>query len=137
MAYHIACPYCGNYAKITDGKEIYPKIPTLAKKLFYKCDPCNAYVGCHGSSDKPLGTLANTQLRGLRSSAHSAFDSLWRGGGRAMTRSDAYRWLQSEMNLSSDDCHIGQFDDTQCRRVVSIILQDRFNSVADSKARVR
>lgn len=113
----VVCPYCGEAAVFTTGEEVYPHRPDLHRKRFYLCRPCKAYVGCHRNG-KPLGRLANAQLRKARIAAHSAFDPFWRSG--RMTRSAAYRWLAKELDLPISKCHIGMFDILDCRKVVSL-----------------
>lgn len=115
----VVCPYCSLPAKLVGGSAIYPHRPDLYHKRFYQCAPCGAYVGCHPGTTKPLGRLATEELRKMKSAAHAAFDTLWKSG--RMTRKDAYAWLAAEMELPSADCHIGMFDEDQCRRVVRIV----------------
>ncbi len=103
-------------SKFVSSKEFYGK--DYGSNL-YVCDPCNAYIGTHKNSDKPLGTMAKYQLRELRKRAHSLFDPLWKS--RKMSRSKAYRWLQKVMNLSSEEAHIGLFDENQCRKIIRIL----------------
>jgi len=50
--------------------------------------------------------------------AHAAFDPLWKSG--RMSRNEAYRRLAIAMGLHQDKCHIGMFDEQQCRVVQSI-----------------
>ncbi|WP_028492623.1 zinc-finger-containing protein [Thioalkalivibrio sp. ALE19] len=112
------CPYCGERSERVTGAEVYPHRPDLAGKAFYQCAPCDARVGCHPGTNKPLGRLANAALRRAKSRAHKAFDGLWRDG--SMTRSEAYAWLAEQMDLPVKRCHIGQFDEAQCEQVVTI-----------------
>ena len=70
---------------------IYGRNCGTSYKCYY-CEPCNAYVGCHKNSRKPLGTLANKELRELRIRTHEIFDPLWKSG--KMTRSEAYKMLE-------------------------------------------
>lgn len=63
--------------------------------------------------------LANKKLRELRMKAHGRFDMLWRNG--IMSRSDAYQWLVNQLNLTTDVCHIGQFDVGLCKRVINVM----------------
>jgi len=112
------CPYCNNPSKKVTGKAIYPHRPDLFKLVIYQCEPCDAYVGCHGSSDKPLGLPANKETRKARSRAHRSFDQLWRNH-IITSRTLAYKWLRTEMPLTSKECHIGNFTITQCEEVIS------------------
>lgn len=108
------CPYCGRSSKLTSV--------SLGSSVCYRwaCPntPCAAYVGCHKNSLKPLGTLANPNLRKARIRAHAAFDALWRT--RKMSRGDAYRLLQEKLGLSEEAAHIGRLDIAQCLQVVKI-----------------
>lgn len=113
-----ACPYCDKPAKFVLGDVIYPHRPDLAHKQFYHCAPCGAYVGCHDGTTKPLGRLANAELRKAKMDAHAAFDPHWQG--RKMARVHAYRLLANKLGIRADDCHIGMFDVETCKRVVDI-----------------
>jgi hypothetical protein len=112
------CPYCDKPAKLVTGSKIYPHRVDLFSKKFYLCESCDAYVGCHKSTDKPLGRLANKELRALKMKAHEAFDPRWRSG--EMTRSDAYAWLAGELGVSKSNCHIGMFDEVMCQAVINV-----------------
>jgi len=118
----IPCPYCGADAKLVDGVHVYPHRPDLAPKLFWICDPCEAYVGTHVKTGMPLGTLANAELRAVRNRAHKAFDPLWRNN-RHCSRTDAYLWLARAMNLPAEQAHIAMFDVEQCATVVALVEQ--------------
>ncbi len=115
------CPYCQRPADRVTGKEIYPHRPDLAKKKFWRCAPCRAWVGCHAATWHPLGRLANAELRQAKMLAHAAFDPLWNRGRRS--RSEAYAWLASQLGMTSSECHIGMFDVEDCRRVVKCCLE--------------
>lgn len=117
------CPYCNGAVKLVGGEVIYPHRTDLANKWFWQCAPCDAYVGCHPTGDgkKPLGRLADKELRRAKSDAHAAFDPLWRGG--SMSRHQAYKFLAQEMGLPKDKAHIGMFDVAKCKRVVQISVK--------------
>jgi hypothetical protein len=99
---------------------VYPHRADLANKLFYKCDSCIAWVGCHPDTDNPLGRLANAELRRARFEAHAAFDPMWKGA--VTTRTQAYTWLADQLGIPAERCHIGSFDVALCRRVVEICV---------------
>lgn len=125
------CPYCKATAEKVTGKEIYPHRPDLYPLVFYRCTPCGAHVGCHRGTDKPLGMLANADLRTARICAHEAFDQLWREKlpGK-MTRSQAYFWLADKLGLSVEKCHIGMFNEAQCRQV-ELAVEQRFSNLTN------
>lgn len=104
-----------------DSKIIYGK----SYGKIYLCRDCNAYVGVHKGTDKPLGRLADKELRYWKKEAHAAFDPIWKNG--AMYRGKAYLWLAEQMGLRTDETHIGMFDVEQCKKVVSICNNERGN----------
>lgn len=112
------CPYCAGPSKLVGGEVIYPHRKDLFEKNFWRCAPCNAYVGCHAGTTIPLGRLADAVLREAKIQAHAAFDVLWRAGG--MPRQEAYAWLAEQLILPRDDCHIGFFDLDRCQRVMAV-----------------
>lgn len=113
-----ACPYCGQTPVCVDSSEVYPYRPDLRGLRYWLCRGCGAYVGCHRGSDRPLGRLANAELRRAKMDAHHAFDRLWRTGVKS--RGDAYAWLAERLGMDRKDCHIGMFDVEQCNRVVAV-----------------
>lgn len=113
----VECPYCRAAAPRVTGADIYPHRPDLASKSFFACMPCEAWVGCHPNG-KPLGRLANAELRRAKQSVHLVFDPLWRSG--AMSRSSAYAWLATALGIGKDECHIGMFDVERCRMAAQI-----------------
>jgi len=114
----VLCDYCGKPADFVTGKVIYPHLPDLARLRFYQCKPCDAYVGVHRNSTQPFGRLANASLRKAKLRAHNHFDPLWQHD--LMTRTQAYQWLASEMNLELERTHIGMFDEEQCAKVCEL-----------------
>lgn len=114
----LRCPYCDRLAVLLSGVDVYPHRPDLDDRLFWVCRVCDAWVGCHPGTARPMGTLANESLRRSRRSAHAAFDPLWRSG--VMTRKQAYTWLAGALNVAIEDCHIGMFGASKCRRVVKV-----------------
>lgn len=112
----VNCPYCNKKARLVSGKVIYPHRPDLKQLMFWYCEEDNAYVGCHGRTNKPLGRLANKELREWKIKAHSAFDPKWKYNG--MYRKQAYQWLAVRLEIPYRDCHIGMFDVEMCKKVV-------------------
>lgn len=112
------CPYCNKPSVKVTGKVIYPFRKDLFSKKFYHCSPCDAYVGCHPGTEMPLGRLANAELRQAKMRAHAAFDPYWLT--QEMTRSNAYRLLANNLNIPTNECHIGMFDVETCEEVILI-----------------
>ena len=122
------CPYCKRFSVRVTGEEVYPHRADLFCLSFYSCKGCDAYVGCHKGTIKPLGRLANKELRKAKSEAHRAFDPLWKFGD--IKRKEAYKWLAETLNVESSDCHIGMFDIEMCEDVVmhSLNKQEELSS---------
>lgn len=114
----LLCPYCASKPELVGGDVVYPHRHDLYAKWFYLCRPCDAYVGCHPGTTKPLGRLANAELRKAKNAAHAAFDPLWKDGKRK--RKEAYAWLATQIGVAGKNCHIGMFDVETCRRVVEV-----------------
>lgn len=112
------CPYCHGEVMLTNGQEIYPHRPDLHQKPFWICRASQAWVGCHPGTFKPLGRLANAELRRAKSAAHAAFDPLWKTG--TMRRDEAYAWLCHGLGIPRREVHIGMFDVETCRQVVAL-----------------
>lgn len=131
----ILCDYCQSPALMVSGAYLFPDRPDLAHKKFYRCDPCDAHVGCHEPNAQhgltgvePLGRLANAELRQAKYMAHRYFDPLWRGG--RMKRKSAYKWLAGQLGIKPDECHIGMFDLAGCAAVVAAVKSYREGKTA-------
>lgn len=113
---NVYCPYCGRKAEYVDSKVVYGR----SYGMIYLCRNCLAYVGVHKGTDRPLGRLANAELRRWKNAAHDAFDPLWKYGRFKGRRSAAYSWLASKMGLPIEQTHIGMFDVPECKQVIKI-----------------
>lgn len=109
------CIHCGGDCRITSGEEIYPHRPDLHHKPIWKCDPCDARVGCHQEDpSRPLGFAANAELRKARMMLHNMkLDPLWKG--QETRRGDVYKFLANALGIKKEDCHTGHFDLERCR----------------------
>jgi hypothetical protein len=119
----VICPYCSAPAVYVDSSEVYAR----SYGMIYLCRPCKAWVGVHKGTDKPLGRLANKELREWKMRAHAAFDPLWQKKlrkcgprGKKSARKSGYHWLAAELGIPVKECHIGMMDVEQCKRVVEI-----------------
>lgn len=116
------CPYCNQPTLFLTSQEFYGK--DYGSNV-YLCRPCDAYVGTHGNTKNPLGTMATPEIRRWRKAAHSIFDPLWKGRRKEMSRSAAYRWMQEAMNLPAEKAHIAMFDEQQCKRLIEEAKKER------------
>lgn len=123
----VSCPYCRRPACLTGGTSIYPLRPDLAAKWFYVCWSCDAWVGCHDGTQKPLGRLADHELRRAKMAVHEVFDPLWQAKmerdkcSKHEARGAAYKWLAQQLGISVEDCHVGMFDVATCKRAIEIM----------------
>lgn len=132
------CPYCSKQPVLVTGDVVYKKRPDLKHLSFWLCAPCDAYVGCHkaglgfGDGTRPLGTLANAELRAARNKAHAAFDPIWQSG--SMGRRKAYGWLAQALGISVKRTHIAEFDLATCEQVVKLCSNPRTALTASALA---
>jgi len=109
------CPYCNQEAKYGSNEEFYGRRYGKSYMCYY-CLDCGSYVGTHQNTKKPLGTMANKELRDWRIKAHAFFDPLWKSG--KMTRQQAYEWLKEKLG---QEIHIGEADIETCKSVVGVL----------------
>ncbi len=106
-----ACPECGCDMILRNSKY----------GLFYGCinyPECDATHGAHKDSGEPLGIPADKETRKMRMKAHGDFDNLWQKYG--YKRQESYKLLQNIMGLNKDQAHIGRFNISQCKLLMSI-----------------
>lgn len=114
------CPYCSNEAEWCENSKIYGRNYGKSYMVWY-CQPCDAYVGCHNNTKKPLGTMANKELRKLRMACHSLFDKFW---SNKNSRKACYSWLQWKMKLLPQEAHIGNFNKEKCLELLEHLKND-------------
>lgn len=90
--------------------------------MMYLCRSCDARVGCHENSRKPLGTMANKELREWRVRAHDHIDPLWKSG--ELKRAQVYDRLKRSFGR---DIHIGESDIATCQKILTLDLVRRQN----------
>jgi hypothetical protein len=117
------CPYCDSDPILYRlGEQGYPYGKDYGP--VWTCVPCGAWVGCHPGMDKPLGRLADTELRRAKMRAHVFFDPIWQEEikrthcTKSHARRKAYEWLSVQMDIPS--AHIGNMDVDECRKVVQL-----------------
>lgn len=97
------CRYCGGAVHLVPAAKVYG--PAAAKRLglerekFYQCQNCNARVGCHKGSTRPLGNLANEALRMKR--------------------------MAKKLRLSEELAHIGGFEMDRCQKLIRLCEKER------------
>jgi len=107
------CPYCGKEAVWCENKAIYGR--NYGKSyMCYLCKSCDAYVGCHQNTKKPLGTMANNELRKWRKQAHALIDPLWKK--QKWNRKTVYSRLNK---FFGKHIHIGEADIELCKDIMN------------------
>jgi zinc-finger-containing domain len=74
--------------------------------------------------------MSNKNLKKWKHVAHEAFDKLWNNSylqfayahNPKAARVAAYRWLAYHLKLTPEECHISQFNITQCQQVVDLCI---------------
>ena len=133
------CRYCGGVVHLVSAADVYGM--AAAKRLgieqenFYQCQNCNARVGCHKGTTRPLGNLANEALRMKRKETHQIFDSFWRE--RGMTRTQGYHWMAKKLRLSEQLAHIGGFEMDRCQRLIDLCEKERNKEAAYTPSGIR
>lgn len=126
------CRYCGGVVRLVPAAEVYgmaaAKRLGIEQERFYQCQNCNARVGCHKGTTRPLGNLANETLRMKRKETHQIFDSFWRE--RGMTRTQGYHWMAKKLRLSVQLAHIGGFEMDRCQRLIDLCEKERNKEAA-------
>lgn len=125
------CRYCGGIIRLVPAETVFgastQKLGMAGEKL-YQCQNCNARVGCHKGSARPLGNVANEMLRLKRQEAHRSFDRMWRS--QHMSRTQAYKWLSQQMRIPVKLAHIGGLEMDQCQKVIELCGADEESEVA-------
>src|SRR3990167_4571490 len=122
---NLKCPYCNKDAKWCENKVIYGRNFGKSYMCWY-CKPCDAYVGCHQNTFKPLGTIANKELRRWRMKAHEVIDPMWKNGlGRKMLRKKTYAMLKEKFGR---EIHIGESDIETCKKIIQVINPDNVSN---------
>ena len=109
----VICQYCGEPAEYIDSKYYYSN--GVSYGMIYWCKKDDAMVGTHKNSGKPLGSLANKELRELRKECHVMFDKLWKDG--EMTRKEAYRRLEERLGIK----HIAWTTNEEAKRIIEFL----------------
>ena len=85
------CPYCGRMAVLRPAKHVYGSQNLDPGNYLYVCSgypSCDSYIGVHKKTMRPMGTLANGDLRHKRIEAHRALNQVVNSG--IMTKKGIY-----------------------------------------------
>jgi hypothetical protein len=111
--------YCGSAARYADNSEYYGRSYGNGKCWMCTRFPeCDGYVGAHPDG-RPLGSLVDKETKRWRILVHAQIDPLWRdanlhGGAKRRRRGSVYGWLRRLMDMTAEECHVGNFTTEQC-----------------------
>lgn len=104
-------------ACLEKGNKIYPHRPDLYKKNFWVCPHCGNYVGCHGTTTRPLGCIPTYEIKVARMRIHSKLDPLWKNN--LVDRKTLYKLISDKLGYTY---HTGNTKSVQeCLKVFDII----------------
>ena len=115
------CPYCKAKAVLRPASTVYGVSARSAGRHLYVCSnwpKCDAYVSAHRRDKRPMGNLANGDLRHKRILAHKALDEY-----RKLTHMEkwaVYIWLQGKLGMSENQLHIAKFSEEMCDQVIAL-----------------
>ena len=125
---NIRCPYCGAQATLRPASVIYGSRAIHPDSRFYICSrwpACDSYVRAHKGSRRPMGELANGDLRQKRIEAHQALEQLqhhWKTSRKYM-----YLWLGYSLGIDAAHAHIAQFGEYRCEQTILLCQQAKKN----------
>lgn len=112
------CDSCGSVAiEFCENGRVYGENLGDWPYLWF-CPACNASVGCHSGTKFPLGFMADKETRALRLRCHEAFDPIWKS--KYYSRSMAYKWLASKLQIRSACCHIAWLNKEQLEIAIKV-----------------
>lgn len=129
----IYCVECDKdvQAKMVSGSMVYPRSPKLAHDKFWMCNSCKNFVGCHKNANKnktrPLGVIANRELKQARIKIHSIIDPIWRN--EKMKRGELYALISEELGYTY---HTGDLRNMDEARMVWAIAAKLHNNLLKS-----
>lgn len=116
------CPYCKKEALWCENKEIYGK--NYGKSyMCWLCKECDAYVGCHNNTKKPLGTMANKTTRALRIKAKNYWIENFAPDYKTIgsnKKGKYYYKLSQLLNIPYEETHFAMFSQSVCIKVLQL-----------------
>lgn len=108
-------------ARLTDGREVYPHRPDLAKLPRWICDGCRNSVGTHHKTDnptRPLGNIPSPEIKRARMHIHDLLDPAWKS--KRIKRGALYGALSARLGYEYHTGEIRTVD--EARRVYRVAL---------------
>lgn len=108
--------FCGSSTTYQDSKDYYAGTSYGMRWICDRFPACRGSVGAHPDG-RPLGTIPDEETKQLRIKLHALVDPLWRDRTdrtKKRNRASVYGWLRRIMDMTSQECHIGNFTKDQC-----------------------
>ena len=116
-------------AKMVSGNIVYPRSRQLAHDKFWMCNSCKNFVGCHKNANKnklkPLGVIANKELKQARIVIHELIDPIWKE--EKLKRGEVYALISSQLGYPYHTGDLRSLD--EARRVWRIAAEIHNNYV--------
>ena len=126
------CLHCDVPARLTSGREVYPRRRDLWGRPIWRCE-CGAYCGCHPGGNVAVGRPADKPTRMARMHLHNQrLDPIWRTApkrDRQRVRRALYGFLARELGLERGETHTGLWDVETCRRAWVVLAGITANDV--------
>lgn len=116
------CPFCNSDVVFTSNKELYGK--EYGNGKCYLCRNCKASVGTHNGTKRPLGVMANKEMKVLKKACHDLFDYVWKSG--KLSRGRAYSILANQLDIPQKDCHFGHFQTDMLIKSLTILSDSKW-----------
>ena len=98
-------------AEIVQGSTVYTSRPDLNHLKFWRCATCKNSIGCHKGTTKPLGVIANKELKQARIKIHSIIDPIWKSG--KMSRKEVYQHITRNLGYVYHTGEISSLDEAR------------------------
>lgn len=109
-------------ARLTSGREIYPRRKDLSSLPFWRCDTCKNFVGCHHKTKdrtRPLGVIPTPAVKAARQHIHRVLDPLWESG--RFRRRALYARIAQEIGIP--EYHTAEIKSVEeARQVYRVVL---------------
>lgn len=114
----VLCPYCNRKARLITGKQLYRSIKRIKHYRFWRCDSCDAHAKC-SRDGKPIGSLANAELRQLRRKAHDLME--WIVASGTMDESELHKMLCQSVGRKSKRVMLVHYSKDDCQAIVDLL----------------
>ena len=111
------CNLCGGSVEYIQNSVVYGK--PYGSGWCYRCTECKAFVGTHiNNPKKPLGILADDEMRELRQKCHELFDRRWTN---PRERTKAYSELADKLGYGDGKCHFAWMSKNELKIALMIL----------------